>query len=944
MLCIAVNGITQATTAVIKPVQPIQYKNENGKFQILSYIKEKCLSQPSLKCYVNDQPVELIKTEQSDSLLVWLPMIGENEQIKVSAGKKIILDQTFQPFIPADWGYFKHGVIHIIQSSHQDIAWMDTPEYCREDRIHNIIIPALDMMKQNKRFTFEMEQTLNLMEFLEKYPERKEELIQLYKEKRFTWGATYNQPYEGLSSGEQLVRQSYYGRKWIHENMPGCDDLVANNIDVPGRTLQMAQILSKSGIPNLFISRMAEGLYDWYSPDGSKVLTFSPGNYGWASLIWKFFDQDAATALHKLHHRTQLWSDYYEKHQIPPHYAILMSCDATKPVDYQNVIDEWNKIAEASEIPLPRLKSSTSEEYFASVRGEGTQFEKISGERPNLWLYIHGPAHYKATKYKRDAALLLPAAESFTTLSLLQAGNLQKYPRKTFDRAWMASIYPDHGLGGKNGEITDSIFEDSLRVSYELGQKLLSDALKQLTEQIQTKENNLVVFNDLTWDRNGLVTIEVPDEKVSIKDEQGNLVKAQIKKDSDGKQHVIFEAQDIPSMGYRSYSIHRGKRVKTSLPETVKQLSNQIENDYYKAVLGDGGITYLYDKQLGKEIVHTSKFACGDIIELGYTGNGAGEFTRITDVVPGDIVPLSSFVSKWEIIESGALYTRFRNSQPTQHTTIIQDITFYHTTKKIDFDITLQDFDGTHNRQYRIAFPTNIMGERTINYEVPMAVAQVGKDELKKKPGGWAWGGSYVHHPEDSHPREIQNFISANGNGFGLTMSSCVAVADWIDPSRDQAVYPILQGILLSSHKSCHGEGNWFHQKGSHYFHFSITSHPEGWKNGYNSAIANNHPLFVQQKDNKGGTLKENNSFLKLSDPFTALSLIKKADNDNNLIIRLTEMEGKDKNVTITLPISVKKVIRTNLIEEELEILPVSGHQFTLPLSHHAIETYKLIL
>ena len=175
-------------------------------------------------------------------------------------------------------------------------------------------------------------------------------------------------------------------------------------------------------------------------------------------------------------------------------------------------------------------------------------------------------------------------------------------------------------------------------------------------------------------------------------------------------------------------------------------------------------------------------------------------------------------------------------------------------------------------------------------------------------------------------------------------MSSCVAVADWIDPSREQAVYPILQGILLSSHKSCHGEGNWFHQKGSHYFHFSITSHPEGWKNGYNSAIANNHPLFVQQKDNKGGTLKENNSFLKLSDPFTALSLIKKADNDNNLIIRLTEMEGKDKNVTITLPISVKKVIRTNLIEEELEILPVSGHQFTLPLSHHAIETYKLIL
>lgn len=942
MLYVAVGTMAQTTTAVINPIEPVQYKNENGKFQILSYIQEDCLSQTSLKCYVNDQSVDLVKTERSDSVLVWLPMIGGEEQLKVVAGKKIILDQAFQTFIPADWGYFKNGVIHIIQSSHQDIAWMDTPEYCREDRINNIILPALDMMKQNKDFTFEMEQTMYLMEFLEEHPERKDELIQLYKEKRFTWGATYNQPYEGLSSGEQLIRQSYYGRKWVHENMPGCDDLVANNMDVPGRTLQMSQILAKSGIPNLFVSRMAEGLYDWYSPDGSKVLTFTPGNYGWPSLIWKFFDKDAATAFHKLHHRTQLWSNYYEKHQIPPHYAILISCDATKPVDFQNVIDEWNKIAEESEVPLPRLKASTSEEYFDLVRGKTTQFEKISGERPDLWLYIHGPAHYEATKYKREAGVLLPAAESFTTFSKLQTGDLQKYPRKSFDRAWMASIYPDHGLGGKNGEITDSIFEDSLRVGYTLGKELLSEALKQLTEQVKTKENNYVVFNDLTWERNGLVTVEVPNEKISVKDEQGNTVNTQIKKDKDGKQYVTFEAQDIPSMGYRSYSIQRGKTPKAS--NSVNHSSNQIENDYYKAVLGNGGIVYLYDKQLGKELIHTSKFACGDVVELGYTGNGAGEFTRITDVVPGDITSLSSFVSKWEVEESGALYTRFKSLQPTKHATIVQNITFYHTSKKIDFDITLQDFDGTHNRQYRIAFPANMMGERTINYEVPMAVTEVGKDELKKQPGGWAWGGTYVHHPEDSHPREIQNFISANGNGFGLTMSSCVAVADWIDPSREQAVYPVLQGILLSSHKSCHGEGNWYHQKGTHNFHFSITSHPEGWKNGYNSAIANNHPLFVQQKNNKEGKLEGSNSFFKLSDPFTALSLIKKADNDNNLIIRLTEMEGKDKEVMITLPVSVKKVIRTNLIEEEQEVLPVSGNQFALPLGHHAIETYKLVL
>lgn len=928
----------------VAPVSPITYKQEDGKFRVLSFVKVKDVQTKRLKGSIDGVAAKIIPTEKADSVLVWLPMIGEPAVLRLNDGKKTICEQTFSPLIPADWGYFKEGTIHIIQSSHQDIAWMDTPEYCREDRINQIILPALELMKKNPAFTFEMEQTLNLMEFLEAHPERKDELIRLYQEKRFGWGATYNQPYEGLSSGEQLVRQAYYGRKWIQENLPGCDDRVANNIDVPGRTWQMPQILAKSGIPNLFVSRMAEGLYDWYSPDGSKVLTFTPGNYGWASMIWKFFDQDAVTAFHKLHHRTHLWSDYFKKHQIPPHYAILMSCDATKPVDYQPVIDEWNKIADASDIPLPHLKASTAEAYFEAVRGENTQFEKIAGERPDLWLYIHGPAHYEATKYKREAAVLLPAAESFTTFAACLRNELSSYPRRAFDRAWMASIYPDHGLGGKNGEITDAIFEDSLKVGRDEGQKLLSDALQQITEEVNTHPDNYIVFNDLTWERSEWVEVEIQKSQALVKDEQGRVVPSQVRVAEDGKRYVVFLAERIPAMGYRSFTVVEGKKPKANFTGAVQCLANSIENSYYKAQLGNGGIVSLYDKELGKELIHSSKFACGDVVELGYTGNGAGEFTRITDVTPGDIIPLSSFTPTWKVTEYGPLFTRFEQEQPTQHAVIRQTITFYHTYKKIDFDITLKDFDGEHNRQYRIAFPLNMMEKRTIHYEVPMGVAQVGKDELDKQPGGWAWGGTYVHHPKDSHPREIQNFISASGNGFGFTMSSCVAVADWLDPSREMAVYPVLQGILLSSHKSCHGEGNWYHQKGTHSYKFSITSHPEGWKNGYPFGIASNHPFYVQKKVNKGGSLAATHSFLQISDPFTALSLIKKADQDGNLIIRLTEMEGKDKEITVTLPFEVKQVIRTNLIEEEQEALNVSGKQLRLKLGHHAIETYKLVL
>jgi alpha-mannosidase len=819
---------------------------------------------------------------------------------------------------------------------------MDTPEYCREERIEDIIVPALDMMQTDREFTFEMEQTLNLMEFLEKYPERKDEVAQRYREGRFLWGATYNQPYEGLSTGEQLIRQVYYGRKWIREHLPGCDDFTANNIDVPGRSLQIPQIFAKSGIKYFFVSRMKEGLHDWYSPDGSKLFTYSPGNYGWPVMVWKFFDNGAVHAFNRLHHRSRLWSEYYRTRRIPPHYAVLISCDATKPVNFRPVIDEWNQIVELSEMPLPRLKNSTSEEFFNLIHSGDALFEKLEGERPNLWLYIHGPAHYQATVYKREAGILLPAAETFTALHAMQDNSLSSYPRASFDRAWMASIYPDHGLGGKNGDITDKIFEDSLALARNMGQDLLDKALSSIVSKVKAKSGDLIVFNDLTWTRSDMACYELDkgsDDRITVKDEQGHTVPSQIY-EKEGRRYIAFGADEVPSIGYKTYSLVKGKP-SGQLPVEVVQFSNYYENKYYKVFLGNGGIESLYDKELDRELLETSKFKGGDILEAAYTGNGAGEFTQVTPLTPGSIIPLSAKATAWELIASGQLFSEYRNAQQTPNAKIVQTVRVYHTYKRIDFDISLVDFNGAHNRQYRIAFPLKMDGHK-INYEVPMAVMEVGRDDMQTIPGGWAWGGSYTHRPEETHPREIQNFMSANGDKFGFTMSSCVAVGDYIDPSREEADYPVLQGILLSSHKSCHGKGNWYAQPGTHHYRFSVNSHAEGWENGYRFGVAANHPLKVVKKTTGGGELPREGSFLTVSDPFVALSLVKKADNDNHLIIRLTEMKGRDTEVKLTLPKPVRKVIRTNLIEDEQQALDTSGKTIILPIGKKAIETFKL--
>jgi alpha-mannosidase len=174
----------------------------------------------------------------------------------------------------ANSSYFSQGIIHIIPSSHQDIAWMDSPVNCMNQRDTMMIAPAIKLMEKNPSYVFSVEQVLNLEEFLSLHPDKKPQLEQLTRQGKFEWGGTYIQPYENMYSGEALIRQTYFGRKYLHQIFPGCDTKIYWNPDVPSRSIQMAQILEKSGIDYVSMSRISEGFYNWQSPDGTSVLCY----------------------------------------------------------------------------------------------------------------------------------------------------------------------------------------------------------------------------------------------------------------------------------------------------------------------------------------------------------------------------------------------------------------------------------------------------------------------------------------------------------------------------------------------------------------------------------------------------------------------------------------------------------------------------------------------
>ncbi|HUX94927.1 MAG TPA: glycosyl hydrolase-related protein [Bacteroidales bacterium] len=924
--------------------KPYQFKSFSNQKMAKVWINGDELGK-SFTVTLNGKDISCSKAD-SGRFELYLPLTGEDNEIVFYCGNKsansILSRQMFKPLISSDWGYFGKGTIHIICSSHQDIAWMNTPDSCREERIHDIIIPALDQIGKNPAFRFEMEQTLNLMEVLESVPKEKQRIIDAYKNGQFTWGATFNQPYEGLESGEQLVRQAYFGRKWIKENLPGMDAFAAYNIDVPGRTPQIPQILKKSGIKFLVISRMKEGFYNWYSPDGSKVLTYSLGNYGWALLVYQYFESDVVTAFQKLNSVLKNWDDYYAERNIPPHYGVVISTDAGGPKDYTPIINEWNDIAKNSGFDIPLLRHSTAEDFLHEINVPEAKFDSISGERPDLWLYIHGPAHYQAIKAKKSAAVMLRAAEMFSSLNGIINKSLGEYPAGELMKGWYNSIYPDHGWGGKNGSITDSIFRASLEMGDETGTMILNQSLKSLSGAIEVKKpSSILVFNDLSWQRDGIVSIDVSSMKGTgwrIIDTDGNSVPSALSV-SGSKRTITFKASDVPSLGYKTFYLEKGVSKDKS---EVNAGENFCENSFFRVELGSGGITSLYDKQIKKEVFNTSKYAGGDILHFGYNGNGAGEFVRITPVNFEGFESLSMKNQQWTLKSNSAVASVYESVSYMSNFTVKQIITVYHQIRKIDFEYEIPDWPGIHNRQIRVVFPL-AMNEAQVTYDVPMGIVNVNRDELNISPRGWSWEGTYRQMPAEIHPREIENFISASNDSFGVTMSTNLAVADWIDPGRESVDYPVLQGILLSSHKSCHYLGNWYSQKGSHSFRFTLFSHQPGWQNGYQFGVEGNHPLYpvVMDKPQKG-IFPAEMSFINFSSPLVRVTALKKDDKSNSLILRVVNMEEKKKNVDMKLWFPAVTFIQTNIIEEDLKDTGQKGKEVKIELGKNSIETFRI--
>ncbi len=874
-------------------------------------------------------------------------------------------------------GHFDGSTLYLTASSHNDIAYLDDPRGTADFRSEHLILPALDLMRTDDTFCLDIESTLYLAEFLDRHPERLEEVRQRVSEGRLGFGGRYSQFYEALFGGEALARQMYLGRKWLKQVLgPACDTHIVWDTDVPQRTLQSPQVFAKSGIRHLMIGRFPKsGVYRWESPDGSGV-SFNTALY---SSGWTYRGGPVESYVADL---LEGQRPFFEEHRVPAFGCVTTSDYSCPGPELPALVREYNGKAEALQqatgTAVPRLKLATAAEYLDAVDAAQPGLPVIRGDWPNPWGYHHGPSHQRVVAGARQAYTDLVNAERFATIASLLDAEDRPYPRETLNRGWEGLLYPDHGWCGERALETMRIFEARYARAADAGRSVLDASLRYIAGRVRRDKPAgpaVVVFNPLSWERTGPVTATVRFERgergpdaLGLVDRTGRRVPCDwtvLGSYPDGSVReatACFVAESVPSVGYATYYV-----ASQPLPEgpagrrTLR--GGVLEGRYYRLELGEHGIRSLIDKDSGQEVFDTAKFEAGEPFELGvatvplwpmeytfYPENRRTETLENLGRVPGGFTV--------ESVRPGEVKTVITLAGGTEHMKVRQEIAVYHSIKRVDLSTDLT-WDGTRKREIRLAFPLRQPASAQVSYDVPFGVVEVGRNEL----------GSTM-------PREVQNWIDVSDGHFGTTLAvGNTPVHDLRDLTTDPLPGPMIQPVLLATlfDLECPGQADhvWWTQPGHHTYDFALTTHPGSWQANWRFGWEFSNPLLpivVRDEEDADavvelytdsdplearrsttrtetyGALPEEYSFCSLEPSNLVLSTLKRCEDDDAVVVRYVDMEGTGSEADLRFFAPVASVAETNLIEEEAVPTTERGTTLRLRSGPYSIDTAKLVV
>ncbi|MGN0229619.1 MAG: hypothetical protein ACI4BH_07405 [Muribaculaceae bacterium] len=405
--------------------------------------------------------------------------------------------------------------------------------------------------------------------------------------------------------------------------------------DVPSHSWILPTLLTHAGVNILHIgcnpgskSPDVPTLFWWEGPDGSRLLTFNWAEYYGSGVMppksWK--------------HKT--WLAMIHTHE---------NTGAPTAAEVEAVLKEAHQKA-----PNARVRIGQIEDFYDLLMKENPQLPVVRGDMPDTWIhgYMSMPREVKINKKMQRTIYNEETLNSLLADWTGMSQSISKY----IDTAVEQSILFDehtfglalsHGQGGlwQYGDdfVTDradgayDFIEESW---YEKGHHVhaaqqavvppLRRDLQALATSIAVTGKRVVVYNPLPWERSGVVSFHMDVyqknfDVAALRDEvSGNIVPA------DNRQtHLAFFADNVPPLGYKTYTIIENADYKHSADISISKQDAVIENRYFKIHINrtNGSLLSAFDKINRKEMVkQDTEYGFGEYIHEKYGNDDADRY------------------------------------------------------------------------------------------------------------------------------------------------------------------------------------------------------------------------------------------------------------------------------------------------------------------------------
>jgi alpha-mannosidase len=378
---------------------------------------------------------------------------------------------------------------------------------------------------------------------------------------------------------------------------------------------------------------------------------------------------------------------------------------------------------------------------------------------------------------------------------------------------------------------------------------------------------------------------------------------------------VQFIVDDLPPGGYKTFYIDMTRPGEYNEPILFKD--NTFSTDFYivKFDMKTGLIVSLFDKRSNKEYVKEG----GELNRLKiYLEDRKGEMKSwsINKIVREE--DITNVVSV-KVVENGPVRACVETVKTWGKSRFVTRTYLYRSYPRITYDLEVHwletGSDSTDSPMLRAIFPFAFKNPE-FDCNVPFDV---------------------VSRPVNGQEVPAQKWVDLSEGNTGIAMLNKTKYGH--SYNKDELRLTLLRSA---------GDPDVYPNLGKFYISYALYPHHGDWKNGvwaegddFNIPVyASEPPSLALVKDH--ATRPEEESFLSLDSPGVILSGIKQAEDGNELIVRLAEIEGKSTVINLKLPVEVISVRRLNLVELEIENAAkpvINGKSVQLRIAPHEIVT-----